>query len=173
MELYTRIYYHHKDPHIMQTVDQLFTEVKGDEAKWIALATQLNAQHGAELAQDLIDQMDSLEYDAGAESLEHHAGYSIVSFTHGSSGDEWLELLLNLLRNLVQDITAQGYGTGDEDPWEFWMKFEGDELIRHDNEPFNDEEEDEHTKQTLYTWWHADLPDSIKVGYLNEDQDDE
>lgn len=173
MELSTRIYYHHPDQNVMAQLKALFTEVQGDEARFIQIAQTLHPKHGADLAQDLIDSIDSLEYDAGAETLHQIGNFHVCSFTHGSEGDEWLSLILLFLKNLLPDIQALGWGCGDDDPWEFWFKFDGNELIRQDDEPFNDPDEDKEIKERIYIWWHAGLPEEIKVGFLNQSADED
>ena len=81
-----------------------------------------------------------------------------------------IENILLFLKGLLPNIHAQAWGCGDDDPWEFWFKFEGDELIREDDEPLNDPDEDEEIKASIYAWWHQDLPPEIKEGFLNEEE---
>lgn len=42
----------------------------------------------------------------------------------------------------------------DDDPWEFWFKFEGDELIREDDEPLNDPKK---TKKSKPIFMHGGM----------------
>ena len=173
MELSTRIYYYHPDQEIMAQLKTLFTEVHGDEARFISMAQALNVELGQDLAQGLIDSVDSLEYDVDAEALETIAGYHVCYFTHGSDGDECIAQILFFLKSLIPDLHVQAWGCGDEDPWEFWYKFEGDDLLREDDEPLNDPDEDEEIKASIYAWWHEGLPSEIRVGYLNESEEEE
>lgn len=166
MELSTEIYYWHTDAAILSSIDTLFLQVRGDRERFIALAVELNPTQGLELAEDIIDSVDSLEHDLGASDIQTLAGFHIASFTHGSSGDDFTEATLLFLKALLPDLIVQAWGCGDDDPWEFWFKFDGDELIREDDEPLNDPDEDEEIRASIYAWWHEDLPPAIQVGFL-------
>ncbi|AUZ04043.1 MULTISPECIES: hypothetical protein [Vitreoscilla] len=169
MELHSNLYYKHPNTNTMDVLDALFLSAKDNEAAWLALAAQLNAEQGASLAQELWSQVDEPEFDLNPESSYRHEGYSIAHFVHGSMGDENMEAILEFLLALLPDIQAQAWGCGDDDPWEFWFKFnEQGQLVRKDDEPYQDEEEDEHIQATIYAWWHKGLPESIKEGFLNE-----
>ncbi|MDR7017539.1 hypothetical protein EXE30_13615 [Acinetobacter halotolerans] len=167
MELHSRVYYKHPDAKIMGQLEVLFKEHEGNAERFLQAALAINPE-SVEAAQDLLDQIDSPEYDLEPESLYYEAGYAVLDFVHGSSGDENIENILLFLKALLPEIHAQAWGCGDDDPWEFWFKFNGDELIREDDEPFNDPEEDENIKASIYAWWHKDLPIEIKEGFLNE-----
>ena len=52
----------------------------------------------------------------------------------------------------------------------FFFKFEDDKLVREDDEPFNDPDEDEEIKTSIYAWWHAEMPEKIKEGFLNQEE---
>ncbi|WP_010111278.1 hypothetical protein [Acinetobacter sp. P8-3-8] len=169
MEMHSNLYYKHPDSKVMADLNRLFKQHQGDKDKFIAAAITLNPEHGQELASDLLDSVDNVEFDLGPETIQSIEGFSIAHFVHGSSGDEFIEAILLFLKALLADIHTQAWGCGDDDPWEFWFKFEGDELIREDDEPFNDPEEDEEIKASIYTWWHTGLPEKIKEGFLNEE----
>lgn len=168
MELHSNLYFKHSNPEIMNKLDRLFQEHQGNAEIFKQIAITINPIEGEELAQDLIDQIDQVEYDLGPESLYRFEGYSIAHFVHGSSGDEFMEAILNFLKSLAPDIHTQAWGCGDDDPWEFWFKFEGDELIREDDEPFNDPDEDQQIQSSIYAWWHKDMPKEIQEGFLND-----
>ena len=169
MEMHSNLYYKHPDSKVMAELDHLFKQHQGDKDKFIAAAITLNPEHGQELASDLLDSVDNVEFDLGPETIQSIEGFSIAHFVHGSSGDEFIEAILLFLKALLADIHAQAWGCGDDDPWEFWYRFEGDELVREDDEPSNDPEEDEEIKASIYTWWHAGLPEKIKEGFLNQE----
>ncbi|MBP2543528.1 hypothetical protein [Acinetobacter guillouiae] len=168
MELHSNLYYTHPNTEIMQKLGRLFQEHRGEQDKFIAVAVELNSQLGQELAEDLLNTVDNIEFDLGPESLHTIAGYSVAHFVHGSSGDEFIEAILLFLKALLPEIHTLAWGCGDDDPWEFWFKFEGDELIREDDEPFNDPEQDDEIKSSIYTWWHTGLPEKIKEGFLKQ-----
>ena len=173
MELHSNLYYHHPDISVMERIDQLFRQHQDNPVTFLQLAGAINAEYGIELAQELLDQVDQMEYDLAPETAYRLAGYSILHFVHGSSGDDIMEAILFFLKSLSPELQVQAWGCGDDDPWEFWLKFEGDELIREDDEPFNDPDEDLNIKAEIYTWWHEGLPAEIKEGFLNEAEADE
>lgn len=171
MELHSNLYYKHPDASIMDQLDRLFSQHQGDENLFLQAAAAINADEGKALAQDLIDQVDSVEFDLASYYLSRIAGFSSLHFVHGSAGDEFIEAILLFLKALLPGIHAQAWGCGDDDPWEFWFKFDGDELVREDDEPFNDPDEDEDIKASIYAWWHQDMPAEIREGFLNQQQD--
>ena len=170
MELHSNVYYKHADINTMVKLDRLFKEHRGDREKFISFAVELNPEDGQALAEDITDIVDQIDFDLGPESIHSTAGYSVAHFVHGSAGDEFIEAILLFLKALVPEIHAQAWGCGDDDPWEFWFKFEDDELVREDDEPFNDPDEDEEIKTSIYAWWHAEMPEKIKEGFLNQEE---
>ncbi|MFW1799248.1 hypothetical protein ACG9YX_04305 [Acinetobacter nematophilus] len=168
MELHSNLYYTHSSPQIRLKIDALFQQHRGDQDKFIASAITLNPELGQELAADLLNTVDNIEFDLGPESIHAVDDYSIAHFVHGSSGDEFIEAIVLFLKSLLPEIDVRAWGCGDDDPWEFWFKFEQDELIREDDEPFNDPEEDQEIQSSIYTWWHEGLPEKIKEGFLNQ-----
>ena len=173
MELHSVLYYRHPQTEVMAQLDALWQSHEGDAAAIIAAAQDLNAEQGAELAQDLIDSVDEVEWDLRPDSLYRSAGFSVAHFVHGSMGDENMENIVAFVHDLLPGIQVQAWGCGDDDPWEYWFKYDGDELVREDDEPFNDPEDDADIKASIYAWWHQDLPEQIKVGFLNEETETE
>ena len=45
--------------------------------------------------------------------------------------------------------------------------------MREDDEPFNDPDQDQLIKAEIYTWWHENMPNEIKEGFLNEVESEE
>ena len=172
-ELHSNVYYKHDDPDVMKQLNTLFYECNGDKEKIISIAKTLNPSDGEDQAFELIESVDEPKYDLDAESLEQIGGYSVCHFVHGSIGDEIVENMVKFLHELVPGTHAQAWGCGDDDPWEYWIKFEDGKIIRKDDEPYEDEEEDEAIMNTIYAWWHSTMPDSIKEGFLNEEDEDE
>jgi hypothetical protein len=152
----------------MNLLDSIFYESKGDTDKIESLCKELNSEKGVELSKELVEYVDEPKYDLDAESLSKIEGYSVCHFVHGSSGDEFVGKIIEFLYCLCPDIHAQAWGCGDDDPWEFWFKYENGSVERQDDEPEMDEDEDEDIKNTVYKWWHETMPSSIKEGFLNE-----
>ncbi|WP_411992216.1 BRCT domain-containing protein [Agarivorans sp. DSG3-1] len=166
-ELHSNVYYKHKSPEVMKYLDKLFQEVEGEE-EIHKLCIAINPSNGEDLAQKLIDTIDDPYLELAAEDFEKIEGYSVCSFVHGTMGDEIVGEIVSFLYALCPDIHAQAWGCGDDDPWEYWFKFEDGSLKREDDEPANDDEEDEEILQTIYEWWHKTMPESIREGILNE-----
>jgi len=178
-ELHSNIYFKHEDSNVMSLLDSLFFESEGIEEKISTICRDLNPSDGYSLSQKLISFVDEPKYDLSAESLVKTEGYSVCHFVHGSSGDEIVGKIVEFLYAISPGIHAQAWGCGDDDPWEYWFKFENGALKREDDEPIMDEDddedgEDEEIKNTIYAWWHDSMPNSIQEGFLNEvDLDDE
>jgi NAD-dependent DNA ligase len=167
-ELHSNIYYTHEDPEIIKLLGSLFYESEGDRKKITALCESINTEKGRALSNLLINYVDEPQYELSAESLDKIDGYSVCHFVHGSSGDDIVGKIIETLYCLCPGIHAQAWGCGDDDPWEFWFKYENGSVRREDDEPEMDEEEDEEIKNTIYKWWHESMPDSIREGFLNE-----
>lgn len=170
-ELHSNLYYKHGDAEVMRKLDALFLEAQGDEQRIKEICKSLAPEDGEYLAQEIIDAVDDVECDLGAESLSKIAGYSLLHFVHGSAGDDIVGSIVDFLYQLVPDIHAQAWGCGDDDPWEFWFKYENGEVLREDDEPFMGDD-DEEIKSTIYAWWHKDMPKEIREGFLNEEQEE-
>ena len=97
MELHSRLYYKHSDDQVMKQLEALFTTHHGDEEKFIQSSLVINPEAG-DIAQELLDQIDSVEYDLAPESLVYVAGFAVLDFTHGSNGDENIENILLFLK---------------------------------------------------------------------------
>lgn len=167
-ELHSNVYYTHEDPEVMKLLDSFFYESEGDTKKMTALCESINPEKGRALSNLLINYVDEPQYELSAESLDKIDGYSVCHFVHGSSGDDIVGKIIETLYCLCPDIHAQAWGCGDDDPWEFWFKYENGSVRREDDEPEMDEDEDEEIKNTIYKWWHESMPGSIREGFLNE-----
>lgn len=138
MEIHSHIYYKHPDPQVTAQFDQLFSKVNSNETDFLTISASINSESGKELAQELIETVDSVAHDLGTEALQYVEGYSIAHFCHGSAGDEFVEMIVQFIQDLSPDIHVQAWASGDDDPWEFWIKFKDGELIRKDDEPLAD-----------------------------------
>ena len=170
-ELHSNLYYKHGDAEVMRMLDALFREVTGDEQRFTEICRSLNPERGEELAQGMFDLVDDVDCDLSAESLSRIAGYSVLHFVHGSAGDEIVGSIVGFLYRLVPGIHAQAWGCGDDDPWEFWFKYQDGEVVREDDEPFMGDD-DEEIRDTIYKWWHEGMPEEIREGFLNQENEE-
>jgi NAD-dependent DNA ligase len=158
----------HEDPEIMDLLDSLFEDSNGDAEKFTSFCETINPDNGAKLSKELISFVDEPRYDLDAETISRTAGYSVCHFVHGTGGDDIVGTIIEFLYLLCPDIHAQAWGCGDDDPWEYWFKYENGSVRREDDEPEMDEEEDEEIMNTIYAWWHETMPNAIREGVLNE-----
>ncbi len=177
-EMYCNIYYSHSNQELLDKLDSLFDESTVEKEKFTGIAVSINSNDGAKLVESLFEACiePDLDLGVGAE-FKRIDGYSVANFVHGTGGDEVAEAIVRFIKQLVPDVHVQAWGHGDEDPWEYWLKYEvrkswlGKEklkLIKKEDTPFQSEDEDEEIRQKIYEWWHDDMPASIKEGYLNE-----
>jgi len=74
---------------------------------------------------------------------------------------------VEFLGKLCSDIDVRACLTGDDDPWEFFFRWQNGTAKRAGYEP--DYEEAEKDKlPDVYLWWHKGLPEGIKDGFINE-----
>ena len=60
MEMHSNLYYRHADAQIMSKLDRLFQEHRGDASQFTALVCDINPEHGAELAEDILNTVDNV-----------------------------------------------------------------------------------------------------------------
>ena len=80
--------------------------------------------------------------------------------------------LIDFLYALIPGIHAQAWGYTEEDPWEFFIKFEDGRAIKQEHTPFEDARMDADALHYIYPWWHEDMPDEIEAGLLSADDED-
>ena len=94
-------------------------------------------KNGAALAADFYDHIIEIYFDDfGSENIWEDSGYSVSHWVGGSGGDEMQNDLMHFIYNLCPDIHAQSWGCGDDDPWEFWFKYENGQVLHWYDEPF-------------------------------------
>lgn len=134
-EINSKIYFRHDNTEIMSLLDSLLHEANGGLDRLKSCCVKLNSEKGIVLLESLLRTAGDPEIDLSTESLKKEAGYSICHFVHGTGGDEIIGEIVAFLYRLCPEVHAQAWGYGDEDPWEFWFKFEGGLLQRKDDEP--------------------------------------
>ncbi|HAT41285.1 MAG TPA: hypothetical protein DCS87_06100 [Rheinheimera sp.] len=171
MEVITTLYFKHPSAEVQQQLVKLFSEEQ-TETTLPKACQQINPTTGAAAAKRFFENCgeDSLP---AHEGIEKRAGFVTVDWTQGSNADNFMHELVTLLYALAPEITAKAYGSGDDDPWEFWILRHNGEVHMFDNGALEDEEYDAETVGTIYRLWHQDLPKSIRIGYLiDEDTGD-
>ncbi len=179
-ELHSNIYFRHGDERVHGLLHNLFAvadlnsplRIEGEEAQRKALeeiAEAVSPGQGAALMGELLDEFRTEFRDQfGSESIWESAGYWVAHFVNGSGGDEIAGRVIGFLHQLCPSVDARAWGCGDDDPWEYWFRYEDGVVVRRDDEPFMDEEEDLEILASIYAWWHEGMPATIREGFLNE-----
>lgn len=171
-ELHCNVYYKHNDAETHHLIRELVDGENDDDRYQIA--EKINPEKGRELLEafDTALKETYLE-DLTSESTHSIEGYWCSHLVQGSSGAYVTGRLVKLLNELCPGTTAQAWGCGDDDPWEFWFKYENGRVIRCDYEPYEDEDSDHKAYNTIYRWWHEGLPAGITEGFLHDVEDEE
>ncbi|GHA20827.1 hypothetical protein GCM10008090_33460 [Arenicella chitinivorans] len=171
-EIQSTIYFKHPSSRKQGQLLKLFKLIDAELEDAYALANKLNPDGGRDILASFVDK---LAQDHGAdlcpESITKHSGYGVVYFINGGSGDYITGLTVKLVNDLCPEVHVQGWGAGDDDPWEFWFKIFDGRVVRYDDQPWEDDDEDARLLATVYRWWHEDMPTKIRVGFLNESRE--
>ena len=173
-ELHSNIYFKHSNSRIHKNVASLFKSLYAEDDKANTIAAEINPDHGEELLRSFLDSIDS-EYGDSIypEAVDKLKQYYRVHLVNGGSGDYIAGRTVKFLYELCPDIHSQAWGCGDDDPWEYWFRYVDGKLIRCDDEPLMDEEDDARIESTIYRWWHEAMPSYIAEGFLNNQNDED
>ncbi len=173
-ELNCTIYCEHKVAHKHRLLKQLIAAEGIGREERLRIVEDLNPDKGRDLFEQFEAALGSdYHEELFVEEAEEIDGYWCISLMLGGQGDYVTGRLIKFLGDLSADVSAQAWGCGDDDPWEFWFKYENGRVIRCDHEPYDDDEADEQAYNTVYRWWHEGLPGGIREGFLNEEDDDD
>lgn len=176
-EMCVNVYFKHSDPDVHSKLVRLFEQEDAsvDDAgrqAFVGIASEINAELGEGIATAFLNDLRDKTLEMfGFEDISELSGFCRAGATCGSAGDRYAGRCVKLLYHLCPDIQALAWGMGDDDPWEFWFKHVDGHLVRHDDEPFDGN--DNRIKGTIYRWWHEGLPAAIKEGMLNDEDFDE
>jgi|GEM_PF-598973 len=182
-ELHSNIYFKHPKQAVHNQLLVLFSlgdinsrihisDTEKFRLRFLQLAKQINPDQGQEIATALLQDFDQKYGETfSCESIWEDSGYCISHWVNGSQGQYIAGRMVKFLYQLCPDIHAQAWGCGDDDPWEYWYKFEDGHVITHEDEP--DMDDDSYIENTIYRWWHESMPDSIREGILNERDEEE
>ena len=180
-ELHSNFYFKHPNKAVHDQLQEMLAiydmnskngmlDVDERRSHFLNLAKSINPENGEMLASDLLGEFDK-EYGFGgmfgSESIREQSGYCITHWVNGGSGDDIQAYLMQFFYKLCPEVHAQSWGCGDDDPWEYWFKYDNGNLVRHDDEPYSSN--DAVILGTIYRWWHSDMPDSIKEGVINDE----
>ena len=171
-EIQSTIYFKHPSSRKQGQLIKLFNAIGADIDEASELADKLNPDCGSDTLATFLDKLEH-DYDEHLcpESVTKQHGYGVVYLVNGGSGDYITGLTVKLVHDLCPEVHVQGWGAGDDDPWEFWFKIFDGRVVRYDDQPWEDDDEDARILATVYRWWHEDMPAKIKEGFLSESSD--
>ncbi|MFQ3262259.1 hypothetical protein [Reinekea sp.] len=170
-ELHSNLYVKHADPKIHALFQQLFSALGQSPELLVDIAEQINVDDGQGIMTTFLESAAKEYGEIYPESVWATQGYHAMHLVSGSSGDYLTGALVKLFADLDPSCESLGWGCGDDDPWEFWFKWDAERVIRKDDQPY--EGDDQRIKDTIYRWWHEGLPEEFLEGFLNNDEDDE
>jgi hypothetical protein len=170
-ELHSNLYFSHPDTAIHAQLKELFLSLDNGQHRAAQVAEKINPDNGEAVTQSLFqDLSERYPESIDPETLVDESGFWIAHLVSGGSGDHLCGRIVRYLHDLVPGIRVQAWGCGDDDPWEYWYKMDGDNLIRLDDEPYEDD--DARIFGTIYRWWHETMPENIREGFLHEDDEE-
>ncbi len=189
METGNRLYFVHHDPQVLQHVAELVEALPdGDAGNQPARLTpameraveKLRPEDGAARLRMFFTHLyDSCSDSLTLESLTLHDGYLLATGTQGASGPYIMAEACRFFTDLVDDLEVCAWGSGDDDPMEYWVRnCAGHWWIVYDSPGFDPDIEEEQDKtpghleygvlQHVMPWWHHGLPSGITEGYLRK-----
>ena len=172
MNIQIDLFVNHEDPEILSRLTDLLDGAHLDKTSLEKFADQFQSGN-KQIVNDLFkqDHVSTFTTEAG---YDDEGEYRVFHFRQGNWGDVHMVHFINFLYRLLPGIHAQAWGFAEEeDPWEFFIKYENGRVIKQEHVPWEDEHLDEAAKEYIYQWWHEDMPEEIEVGLLNQEEDDD
>jgi len=173
MEIDAWLYLAHPDDTVLDRITDLFEGGELGEEEFGEFAASFDPKRGQDLARALFAQFYVKSFFGEGRFADEPGGFRSVGILQGTGGEDSMTHLVGFLNDLIPGLHVQAWGYGDEDPWEFFIKIEDGKPVRREFEPGEDDERDLEAIETIYEWWHRDMPEGIEVGILNEDDDEE
>lgn len=169
-EIHTQLYITHDDRELLgKLVDALDGSALSEDATR-ELALEFNP--GAEkLVEELFSNQSVESFDFN-EGVDEEGEYCVLHLNQTDWGDTNMVHFIDFLYALIPGIHAQAWGYTEEDPWEFFIKYEDGRAIKQEHVPWEDEQMDENAIEYIYHWWHEDLPEEIEAGLLSVESDE-
>lgn len=171
--IHTNLYFSHENEELMAKLADTLNGATVDRQTAYAIAEEFNPGHAA-LVDQLFQHKSTTGFDFEPGADEEH-GYYILQLQQGERGETSMVHFIEFLRALIPGIQALAWGYAEDDPWEFFIKYDNGRVIKQEHIPWEDEQLDEKAIEYIYHWWHEDLPDEIEAGLLavDDDEDDE
>ncbi|MGD8939544.1 MAG: hypothetical protein PVJ72_09200 [Gammaproteobacteria bacterium] len=169
--LYTNLYITHANEELLSALSSALAGVDLDYKKAQSFGAQFSP-NGEQLVDELFKHKYVNEFDFEEDAEEEH-GYIVFHLEQGEWGDSGMVHFIDFLYALIPGIHAQAWGYAENDPWEFFVKYEDGRAIKQEHVPWEDEQMDTDALEYIYKWWHDDMPDEIEAGLLSDDDEDE
>ena len=171
-DLYINLYMTHENEEVLSFLTHALTGVEIGKENALTLAKKFSAD-GEPLVDELFKHQHVGRFNFDTDTDEED-GYRVFHLVQGEWGDSSMVHFIDFLYRLIPGIHAQAWGYAEDDPWEFFIKFENDRAIKQEHVPWEDHQMDEDALEYIYKWWHEDMPDEIEAGLLSgEDEDDD
>ena len=131
-------------------------------------AIQISGDDASDVAQNYLEDIDNNANEAfSLEDLSTEAGFCRADFLCGHGAEKLALSTLKFLDEIAPGMTLRAWGTGDDDPWEFWVKRENGASVKLDDSPGCGH--DTQIVGTIYRWWHEGLPPKLKEGLIGDE----
>lgn len=170
-EISTSIYFKAAGTQQQKELVAMFKTGLGDradlETRFREAAAILGGDDASEAARRYLDDVENnIHEHFSIEGVSAIHGFCRADFICGHGAQKFALSTLRLLDELSPDITLRAWGTGDEDPWEFWVKRENGQSTCLEDSP--ETGRDRRIFGTVYRWWHEGMPVELREGLINE-----
>lgn len=170
-KLYTNLYINHENESILSSLTSALENATLDKESTLEFAGVFNPQ-SAPLVEKLYKPGYVSEFNFEPHADEEDS-YTVLHLEQDKWGDSAMVHFIDFLYALIPGIHAQAWGYTEDEPWEFFIKYEHNRAIKQEHVPWEDEKMDADALEYIYKWWHEDMPDEIEAGLLNDEFEEE
>lgn len=163
----TNLYITHEDEELLSTLTDSLAGVDLDYEKALSVAGEFSP-NPKQLVDELFDHNYVNEFNFEDDADEEH-GFMVLHLAQGEWGDSSMVHFIDFLYALIPGIHAQAWGYTEDDPWEFFIKYEDGRAIKQEHVPWEDEKMDTDALEYIYKWWYDDMPEEIDAGLLSDE----
>lgn len=167
----TNLYITHENQELLAKLSEALNGANVDKETAYTFAEEFNPNPAT-----LVDKLFGYNYTRGfnfESGADEEHGFYILQLLLEEGGENSMVHFIEFLYELIPGIHAQVWGYTEDDPWEYFIKYENGRAIKQEHIPWEDEQMDENALEYIYHWWHEDLPDEIEAGLLATEDDHE
>ena len=167
--IHTHLYVSHENEELLSRLADTLNGATVDRETAYSIADEFNPDHSA-----LVDELFKHKYTTGFNfepGADEEHGYYILQLQQGERGESSMVRFIEFLYALIPGVHALAWGYTEDDPWEYFVKYENGRAIMQEHIPWEDPQMDQKAIEYIYHWWHEDLPDEIEAGLLASDDD--